>query len=451
VDRVIEVVRHYRMPLKDRYVFYLPDTLKIVDGNRDIAYLMDSCSIPIAFKTLVRRLKLAFPDYSIEVIESQIIDMLKSGLLLEHSVKTIEKVKPNPIVENASITFNDVTIHVTDSCNLECLYCYNKEEREKQKRRELSVEKWKLILDDIIAYNKPEVITISGGEPLTYPDVQELVDYISLCNIKTGIITNGTMSDTKSIETLSRFDSVVVSLDSHIEKINNQSRGAGSYKKVLDTLDILEANGIPFGVNTVLTSFNIETFGETITYLTSRYKNLQNVFPIFQEATHWAPQIVPSRAQMDRYYETDFRTMIRDKENEQKLIATWGESLLCRTSCGIAANEFAVTTDGGIIPCRAMYFEEMNGGKLNGTNFRETWENSEILNRVRKANNQRGSACREVNCDFQSICLGGCLAHAYSATGKLKPFADELDCYRFKQLCMLKMHIKIKTAKNEKL
>ncbi|NOQ22003.1 MAG: SPASM domain-containing protein [Candidatus Aegiribacteria sp.] len=127
----------------------------------------------------------------------------------------------------------------------------------------------------------------------------------------------------------------------------------------------------------------------------------------------------------------------------------WSNSIGYRQGCTVAGKEFAIATDGNVLPCRAMYFEDMNAGKLDGNNFKEVWENSPVLKRVREANNKRSQVCREANCDFQSICLGGCLAHSFSATGELSPFADENDCYRFKQMSMLKMHIKLKHARNE--
>lgn len=147
---------------------------------------------------------------------------------------------------------------------------------------------------------------------------------------------------------------------------------------------------------------------------------------------------------MDALIECNLLASISDKQLERELAIAWSNSLSHRGACTVATKEFAIATDGQLLPCRALYFEAMNSGKLDGSNFAELWENSSTLKKVRKANNERTDICRETSCDFSSICLGGCLAHSYSATGKLVPYADENDCYRHKQECMLKMIIKLK-------
>ncbi|NOQ21814.1 MAG: radical SAM protein [Candidatus Aegiribacteria sp.] len=449
MDQVLKAAHHYRMPLKDTYVFYMPDTLSIVDGNRDIAYIMDCCSIPVVFDTLVRRVETAYQNYSRETVTDQINDMIKSDLLIDLSTKSRKPHRTLPQIQNHDINYKRISIHVTDRCNLECQYCYNKADRLKYQRKELTFINWERILKDIFSYNIPSKITISGGEPLLYDELYELVCLIKNHKIRVEILSNGTQCDSKAIKIFDKVDQVVISLDSHIEKINNLSRGHGSYSKVMSTLDILDKRGIAFGINSVLTTYNISTIGETIRYMRNRYKSLMGVMPIFQEAWHLAPHLVPSKRQMDENYECNLGTTSINKELEDQLIVAWGNSLSYRAACTVASKEFAIATDGNVLPCRAMYFEAMNAGKLNGRNFREIWEDSPVLNMVRKANNKRSQVCREANCDFQSICLGGCLAHSYSATGKLLPFVDENDCYRFKQMSMLKMHIKLKHAKDE--
>jgi radical SAM protein with 4Fe4S-binding SPASM domain len=450
MEKILQQAHHYRMPLDGKYAFFLPKSLTVVDGDRDTAYILDSCSIPVCYSTLVLRVSKVFPKHSESEIQTQIDRMISIGLLDEISKTNFVNGKVLPQIPHSDILhFNRITVHVTDRCNLECKYCYNKTERIRHQREELNHNEWGNIFDDIFRYRKPRKVTISGGEPLLYNDLEKVIHTVINHNVPIEMITNGTVLSDTAERVYGLLDNVVISIDSHIDTINDITRGNGTFSKAIATMDLLEKLGRQFSINTVITKYNIDTISETVKYFMNKYNHLTNVLPLFQESTHLAPDILPTLFQMDKHTECNLLATISDDLLASRLALAWSDSLSYREACTVASKEFALAADGQVLPCRALYFESMNAGKLNGSNFAEVWENSPVLQEVRDANNKRSDICRETSCDFSSICLGGCLAHSYSATGKLAPYADENDCYRYKQECMQKMHIKIKAKHHE--
>lgn len=178
--------------------------------------------------------------------------------------------------------------------------------------------------------------------------------------------------------------------------------------------------------------------------------DLREIVPIIQEVSHCAPQYAPTKTQMDSYLDQFYRSKCLSDVSPAELKGML-DSLIRRIGCTVASREFAISPDGLLLPCRAFYYKEFSAGKLNGTNFSQLWEQSEVLATVRRANNTRIEVCREAECDFFSLCLGGCLAHSYSLTGALKPFASNEDCYRYKQEIMTRMRLKLMNEKSKLL
>jgi radical SAM protein with 4Fe4S-binding SPASM domain len=88
------------------------------------------------------------------------------------------------------IKLKEAQIHLTDKCNLKCIFCDNPNPNAK----DLPDEKWYEIVKDICDLH-PFRLTISGGgEPLLRPNL--LIKILSMAKsaeVKTSVITNGTL------------------------------------------------------------------------------------------------------------------------------------------------------------------------------------------------------------------------------------------------------------------
>ncbi len=80
---------------------------------------------------------------------------------------------------------------ITRSCNLSCAHCRAAAEFGHYEG-ELSLEKIKSVIDDIVTITNPIVI-LTGGEPLMRPDIWEIVDYLHEKGAMPVIGTNATL------------------------------------------------------------------------------------------------------------------------------------------------------------------------------------------------------------------------------------------------------------------
>ena len=104
-----------------------------------------------------------------------------------------------------------ISTHIspTSKCNLSCSYC-SVAKRNRQFQIELSV------IQDYVTKLKSRglkaVILTGGGEPLLYPDFNQLVCWLKNEGLKVALITNGTLCD--RVDTWELFDWVRVSITS---------------------------------------------------------------------------------------------------------------------------------------------------------------------------------------------------------------------------------------------
>jgi len=84
-----------------------------------------------------------------------------------------------------------VVWNVTQRCNLNCVHCYS-HSKNIQYSGELTTVEGKALIKDVAGFGSP-VILFSGGEPLTRPDIFELIDYAGKTGLRTVLSTNGTL------------------------------------------------------------------------------------------------------------------------------------------------------------------------------------------------------------------------------------------------------------------
>ncbi len=169
------------------------------------------------------------------------------------------KVKPNDIINQIANT-NQLTLEVTESCNLNCKYCgygelYNS--YDKRDGGSLSFSMAKTIIDYIFDFwhsdynrsqNNPKRISFYGGEPLLKVKlIKQIIEYVdskkkSSDLIKYSMTTNAVLLGSH-IDFLVKNDfELLISLDGN--KANNSYRidkkGKGSFQNILLNINLLK-------------------------------------------------------------------------------------------------------------------------------------------------------------------------------------------------------------------
>ncbi len=116
------------------------------------------------------------------------------------------------IIKGVLSTDHPVMAHIIPMwrCNLSCTYC--NEYDNVSKPVPISVMKERI---DHLHRLGTTIVTISGGEPLLHPELDELISYIRSKGIITGMITNGYLLTADRIEKLNRagLDHMQISID----------------------------------------------------------------------------------------------------------------------------------------------------------------------------------------------------------------------------------------------
>jgi MoaA/NifB/PqqE/SkfB family radical SAM enzyme len=98
-------------------------------------------------------------------------------------------------------------------------------------------------------------ITMLGGEPLMLEDLFKLFE--SHPNMYFQFYSNGTLMTEEVAKKLAKVGNVAVMLSIEgFKKETDARRGEGIYERVLKAMDILKAEGVPFGYSTAVTSIN---------------------------------------------------------------------------------------------------------------------------------------------------------------------------------------------------
>lgn len=141
-------------------------------------------------------------------------------------------------------------LYVTDRCNLDCSYCTEYD----NSRSHPKLSDLKLWIDKIRQLGCIR-IGIQGGEPLSHPDIVEIVDYCKNLNLKTTMSTNGFLLTPKLVDDLRHtgLDGLQISVDRMAPIASTRK----ALKTLLPKIEFLVRSGITFNLSGVL-------FGDTV-------------------------------------------------------------------------------------------------------------------------------------------------------------------------------------------
>jgi hypothetical protein len=114
-----------------------------------------------------------------------------------------------------------VHLHPTRLCNLACLHCYSESGPKEKAALDLEPLRNTLLLLKAEGYN---LISLSGGEPLTYAPLVPLIDHAHAIGFRVTMITNGLFAPKRMDDVVSRLDGVAISFDG-LAETHNRIRG----------------------------------------------------------------------------------------------------------------------------------------------------------------------------------------------------------------------------------
>lgn len=184
-----------------------------------------------------------------------------------------------------------VQVHPTRRCNLRCLHCYSSSGPEE--RGELPVALLRGALDDARAL-RYDVVALSGGEPLLYSGLEELLAHAHAIGLSTALTTNGMLLTPRRVERLAGLaDLVAISVDGPPASHDAMRGQQGAFAAMARRLGDLRAAGIPFGLIFTLTRANLHELEWVFELALAEGARLLQVHPL--EETGRASERLPDQ------------------------------------------------------------------------------------------------------------------------------------------------------------
>lgn len=179
---------------------------------------------------------------------------------------------------------------LTPECNLQCKMCGNSWRNQIfNENKLLSFNDWISVIDSAKKLNT-KVISITGGEPLLFPKIFEILNYINKSGISANLCTNGTLLTENNIIQLTKakVKSFSISLDAPNAKLHNFIRGDDCFDKIISGLQKLKY-AIPtanISINFVINHLNYKKMVEMIQFGKELGVNKINFAPIHKNLQH---------------------------------------------------------------------------------------------------------------------------------------------------------------------
>jgi radical SAM protein with 4Fe4S-binding SPASM domain len=155
-----------------------------------------------------------------------------------------------------------VVWNITRQCNLFCAHCYIAAIAQRDPL-ELDTPTAFRVVDDLAGYRIP-VLLLSGGEPLSRPDLLEIARYATKRGLRIGLSTNGTLVTPEAARALREAGVayVGISIDGP-EAINDKFRGSrGAFQKALEGIRNAQQEGFRVSLRFTLTRYNHDYLDE---------------------------------------------------------------------------------------------------------------------------------------------------------------------------------------------
>lgn len=329
----------------------------------------------------------------------------------------------------------EMKIEVTKKCPLACVHCSS--DANEEQILEISTEKSLELIGQAIELGMKE-LSISGGEPLIWSGIYNIVKFSHDNGIKVNIYTSGNVRDIdKVFKHLSQngLTKVIFSLYSDMrEEHNRVTRKKDSFDNTLAAINAANNNGIETEIHFVALKKTYHKLEAIVRLSLSLGINQVSVLRFVPQGRGKVLDVL-SRKENEELVSTIKR--LRKEGFKIRTGSPYNVLLLNKDpKCMAAYDRLIISPDLKIYPCDA--FKQVSSMDIVNTDEYSSveddelsvcWERSPYFNRVRRAIQiSPEGTCKD--CSLFSKCLSGCLAQKYILNQSLDPNRDPA-CTRF--------------------
>lgn len=322
--------------------------------------------------------------------------------------------------------WEQMTLEVTECCNLDCAFCYN--DSSSKKRNFMEMDCFVKIIDK--AKDNNIAVHLSGGEPLTHPKIMEMLQYLVQKEVKFTLATNGILLTKEIINFLANFlDSYIqISLDGATADIDDKIRQSGHYNQVISVMNSLNEKGFKNGtIKMVVNQLNYNQIEEYFS-LAKRYNFMPEYTFLIKSGRakkNWEylelsdELVLKLRGEIRKLFKTN-REYIRMLKADSNFLDLYVKSISYTNECHFNKDDFRmfplIRFDGSVQPCQGLRQEEYCIGNLAKQDIKEILSTKnkllrDFLDKVRlRREKLEQDTCKK--CTLNQKCGKGCIAES---------------------------------------
>ncbi|MEO5768793.1 MAG: pyrroloquinoline quinone biosynthesis protein PqqE [Polyangia bacterium] len=328
------------------------------------------------------------------------------------AVVAVVAVVPRPYTLVAELTYR---------CPLRCAYCSNPVQLSNL-GAELDTATWSRVFQEAEALGVMQV-TLTGGEPLVRPDLDELVAAARASDLYTTLITSGVPLERERLARLrdAGLDGVQLSFQDSDQAGALRVAGMDALAEKRQVAGWIRELGLPLTLNVVLHRENLPRLPDLIglaeilkadrlelahvQYLGWALPNRSALLPTAAMIAEARATVAAARERLAGRME--ILAVLPDYFSDlpRACMEGWGQKYL------------VVAPDGRVLPCHAAHtLPGLNFDNVTTRALKDIWERSTAFNRFR-GTDWMPAPCR--TCDQREIDHGGCRCQAYHLTGDM--------------------------------
>lgn len=297
---------------------------------------------------------------------------------------------------------NNVSFAITHRCNLKCIHCMVNAQYGNEQTDYFDTETICRLLNKIVSV-EPEVVVLTGGEPLLRKDFLDILSHLrSKYSGKITLMTNGTLFNSQNITPIiEKVNNIDISLDGADEESCSVIRGKGVFDRVVNNIDILKQKGFEnISLSMVLSNNNLR-YAQQFFELNRKL----HTFPMLR-ALSYEGRAKDNKTLLENSLTTDRICQGSDTNSniEQKCCC-----------CTAGYDQITIEANGDIFPCNLFGSEEFKLGNItkidNLMDILNANKGSFVCRAIEKYEPDKFLKCKECNINY--LCWS-CLYPMYS-------------------------------------
>jgi PqqA peptide cyclase len=308
---------------------------------------------------------------------------------------------------------------LTHRCPLHCAYCSNPLELQ-ARSSELSTEAWTRVFREAVALGVLQA-DFTGGEPLTRPDILELVGAARAAGLYVNLITSGLPLDETRLSALVEvgLDHFQLSFQGAHEEVAQEISGTKAHPQKLKVLEWLKQHRLAVTLNFVIHRRNIHQLAEmlalaesssatrvefaNVQYYGWAFANRDSLLPTREQLTQSIDFLKTAQKRLEGKIRIEYVVPDYYGRYPKPCMGGWGRKLML------------ITPNGDALPCHAArVIPGLSFENVKSRGLREIWESSDAFQKFR-GESWMQEPCR--TCDRRTQDFGGCHCQALLLAG----------------------------------